>query len=70
MIDRVANNLARLISDEIHSICPEESMNRFLDDIDGEITDSQFKDGMIMLTIVKDDQSYCLELKPHSWRKE
>jgi hypothetical protein len=69
MLERVASNLATVIADEIHSDCPEESMNRFLNDIDGQITDCAFTNGLIVLNIKKNGVLFNLELKPVSWHK-
>jgi hypothetical protein len=60
--------LVNLIDRELHSICPEESMSRYLGD--DYLTGCRFEDGALVLSIKTKKGPRELVLKPVAWRAQ
>lgn len=69
MPERVAENLATIIHGEMNARCREESMSALMLDVDGEITDAQFADGHLLLSVKRPNGKFVLTLKPVSWQR-
>lgn len=66
MMEKVTYDFYQLLKRELNSECPQESMSRFLGDI--QIFDVEYEDGVIKLEVKKSNGThFTLTLKPTGW---